>query len=96
MESTKMEYSAGWNMPGYFPSVTERFPTFDEAHRFIIDELKRQEDGAPSEDEAEIYCHEAEDVNLESGPFESREMPDGNVYWVDFVLAEDTEESGPE
>lgn len=82
-----MKYVACWNMPGYLPEAEPaEFETFDEAKRYIIDELKEQEDrhGGELEDEdsAATLCFAAEEANLESGPFETGEMPDGYTYWV--------------
>jgi hypothetical protein len=79
-----MNYTAGYNLPGCLPEMEpQRFDTFDEAKRFVIRELKQGEDTAENEDEAERFCHTAEDVNLESGPFAIGPMPDGYVYWVE-------------
>lgn len=78
------EYTAGWNAPGYLPdSDPGEFDTFDDAKRYIIEELKRQEDEAGEDDEelAEDFAALAEDVNLESEPF-SVMGPDGYAYWV--------------
>lgn len=87
-------YAYGWNMPGYLPEWERGITSsFEEAKRAIIDALKRQEsDWIPTahdgrEDCAEIFCHTAEDVNLESGPFTTPVMPDGNVYWVGGFVA---------
>lgn len=84
-----MTYTAGWNMPGYLPDGDpQQFDSFDEAKCYIIDELKFQEEhnsdahGNWQEADAETYCHRAEDVNLESGPFCTEVMPCGYVYWV--------------
>lgn len=64
------EWSAGWNMPGYMPdNPPEIFATQDDAKRYIIDELKRSEDDAENEDDAETLCHFAEECNLQSGEF---------------------------
>lgn len=78
-------FIAGWNQPGYLPeSDPEEFDTFDEAKRYIIDEIKRAEDDAGDSDDEELaedLCALAEDINLESDPF-SVLAPDGFAYWV--------------
>jgi hypothetical protein len=75
------QWIAGTNMPGYMPEeIPEVFETQDEAKRWVIQEIKRDEDDAETEEEAEELAHFAEEVNLERGEF-SRMM--GNrVYWV--------------
>lgn len=79
------KYIAGWNMPGCLPEAEPcGFATFDEAKRYIIEELKNMEctsGGYGDQDLAEEYCHLAEDVNLESGPFDTMVLDD-YVYWV--------------
>lgn len=75
-------YVIGSNMPGYMPD-SEPFTvvgTFDEAKRALIDELKFAEDYANNEEEAEEYCHAAEDLNLWSGP-DSIHVAN-LVYWI--------------
>lgn len=74
---------AGYNMPGYMPDNEPAvFEDFGSAKRYIIDELKRDEEQADTEEEAETICGFAEDVNLESGEFSAQ---CGNyVYWVTF------------
>ena len=63
-------FLAGWNMPGYMPdNAPEPFATFDEAKRYIIDAIKREEEETDDEDEAENLAAFAEDVNLQSSPF---------------------------
>lgn len=83
-----MKYVAMWNQPGCLPEMEPAtFDTFDEAKRFVIDGIKDSEDiAAFAEDEctAESLCHLAEDVNLESGPFEVL-AADGLVYIVEEV-----------
>lgn len=79
------KFIAMWNMPGCLPEmeiVAFELDDFDGAKRYIIDALKEQEDNAETEEEAETFCHEAEDVNLESGLFTTGVMPDGYVYSV--------------
>lgn len=86
MTDETVNFVAGWNMPGYLPEMEPAgFETFDEAKRFIIDELKSVEDSTAAdgnETAAEEACSLAEDVNLESGPFTTGEV-EGYVYWVD-------------
>ena len=75
-------FVALWNLPGCLPEMAPmEFETFDEAKRAIIDELKSREDQADDEEEAEDFCHLAEDVNLESSPF-AVYGPDGYAYEV--------------
>jgi hypothetical protein len=77
------KFIAMWNLPGCLPEMEPAdFCTFDEAKRFIIDELKEQEDQTESESFAEIYCHEAERVNLNSRPFCVQPVAGGYVYSV--------------
>ena len=83
-----MEYTALWNMPGCLPEMEPAtFESFDEAKRFLIDEMKTQEDiygcEGDSENDAEEFCHTAEDVNLWSSPCCTDIMPDGYVYCID-------------
>jgi len=81
MSHTQENYIAGWNMPGYMPdSEPSAFETFDEAKRYIIEELKRCEDEADAEAVAEYYCARAEDINLESDCFSVR--VGFYVWWV--------------
>ncbi|TKW76784.1 MAG: hypothetical protein DI543_19145 [Bradyrhizobium icense] len=69
-EEERLPFVAGWNMPGYMPDCEPAaFATFDEAKRYIIGEIKRDEEHAESEEEAETLAAFAEDVNLQSGPF---------------------------
>ena len=87
-------FVAGWNITGCLPEMEPtQFHSFAEAKGFIIDELKTQEDQAAQTDDsaeaiaageamAEIFCHGAERVNLESSPF-SFEPGDGYAYWVE-------------
>lgn len=80
-----MKYVAMWNLPGCLPEMGRAtFDTFDAAKRFIIAAIKDAEevygDGL-DEDTAESLCHLAEDVNLESSPFEVL-AADGLVYTV--------------
>jgi hypothetical protein len=88
----KTVFIAGWNMPGYMPdSEPEQFDTQDAAKRYIIAELKMSEDQAETEEEAEIICAFAEDVNIQSGEFSAQ---CGNwVYWVTSDCVETEEES---
>ena len=78
-------YVAGWNMPGYLPvSDPECFASFDEAKAYIVDSIKSHEEDCAIVDEEDLatsLCHLAEDVNLESGPFETDPV-DNTVYWV--------------
>lgn len=79
-----MRYVAMWNLPGCLPEMEPAdFDTFEDAKTYIIDALKTQEDAAESEEDAETFCHAAEDVNLESRPFCTPPLPDGYVYSVD-------------
>lgn len=76
-------YVAGSNNPGYLPQNVEEFDDFDSAKRYIIEEMERDADDfgeQGSEDMAEDISNAAEDVNLESGPFEV--LVRGIVYWV--------------
>lgn len=88
-------YIAGFNQPGYLPeSEPEEFDDFDEAKRYIINEIKKSEDGFAmegDEDGAENLSALAEDVNLERGPF-SVLGADGYAYWV--ADADDNAETG--
>jgi len=69
-ENEAIQFCAGWNMPGYMPDCEPcEFSTFDDAKRYIISELKREEEEAESEDEAETLAAFAEDVNLQSSEF---------------------------
>lgn len=75
-------FIAGWNQPGYLPeSDPAEFDTFDEAKRYIIDEMLQLADEVESEDDAEEISGAAEDVNLESRPFTAGPF-DGYVFWV--------------
>lgn len=80
-------YCAGYNEPGYLPDSDEgpaTFATFDEARRAIITEIKRSEDirgDEGDESAAEELASLAEDVNLESSPFDVVGA-DGLAYWV--------------
>lgn len=82
-----MKYVAMWNIPGCMPEMEPvECETFDEAKREIINELLHSaDDYHENESEAEAFTHMAEDVNLESGPFYTRTMPDGYTYSVDEV-----------
>lgn len=52
-------------MPGYMPDEpAEGFESFDEAKRYLIDEMKRDEENAESEEAAEELAALAEDLNL--------------------------------
>lgn len=79
-------WTAGWNQPGYLPSTdVAEFDDFDDAKRYIIDEMLRHADEVDDEDTAEDLTNDAEDINLESahpfvyGPY------DGYIYWVDEI-----------
>jgi hypothetical protein len=82
-------YAAGWNMPGYMPEMdVAHFDNFDDAKRYIIDEMLSVADSVEDEDDAEEITNDAEDVNLESrefvyGPY------DGYVYWVSEIPESD-------
>lgn len=73
-------YIAGFNTPGYLPNDTAEFDCFDDAKRFIIAEMKRDEDSAESEEAAENLCEAAEDVNIENAPFSV--TVENVAYWV--------------
>ena len=76
-------YIAGSNNPGYLPQNVEEFDDFDDAKRYIIDEMLFDADNfaeGGDEDKAEDISNAAEDVNLESGPFEI--LTSGIVWWV--------------
>lgn len=74
-------YSAGWNMPGYLPEMDPmEFGTFEEAKQFILNELTFAEDATENEEDAEEFCHMAEEINLYSHTFHTRTMPDGYTY----------------
>lgn len=63
-------FVAGWNMPAYMPdSEPASFDNFDDAKRYIIDELRYAADLDDNEDVATELCHAAEEVNLESSDF---------------------------
>jgi hypothetical protein len=77
------KYSAGSNNPGYLPNNVEDFDDFDEAKGYVIDEMLVDADwrgDVGDEDWAEELTNAAEDVNLESSPFETEIR--GIVYWV--------------
>lgn len=85
---TGPSYVAGYNIPGFLPEVEPAtFDTFDEAKRFVIDELLlAADDCAAAENEAgaEELTAIAESVNLESGPFSwDASHVDGYAYWVE-------------
>ena len=74
-------------MPGYLPEIEPaEFDTFEDAKAFIIAEMKSMEDSVETETEAEVYCHEAEDVNLwaecDSPHAHTSHALFGYVYWV--------------
>lgn len=72
---------AGTNQPGYMPdSDPAEFETFDEAKRFIIGEMKYDEENAEREEVAEGLAALAEEVNLESSEFSY--IINNRVYWV--------------
>lgn len=74
-------YVAGWNMAGFMPdNEPEAFDNFEDAHRYILAELKEREEQAESEDEVFSLMDFAEDVNLESGEFSATH--EGYTYWV--------------
>lgn len=64
-------YCAGFNSCGYMPdNLPSVFESFEEAKRSTIWTIKTLfEEEANTEEEAETYCHAAEDVNLESKEF---------------------------
>lgn len=77
-----MKYIAGWNQPGYLPTMEpDTFDNFNDAKEFIIDTLKLVEYCCDTEQMAEAHCHLAEEINLENGPFETEPI-DNYVYWV--------------
>lgn len=82
LEGNRKPWRAGWNMPGYMPdSEPAGFETFEDAQAYIIDEIKRAEDAAESEDAATDLCHAAEDVNLWSEGEHGQTI--GNYhYWI--------------
>ncbi len=62
-------YVVGWNTPGYLPDGEPiECETFDDAKRYLIDELLRDADYASCECKAEDFAAMAEDVNLWSSP----------------------------
>lgn len=74
-------YVVGWNLCGYMPdSEPAEVEDFETAKRCLIDDLKRAEEDAESEEEAEDYCHAAEDVNLWSTP--QTVIVRGCAYWI--------------
>ena len=86
-------FYAAWNMPGYLPEMeVEEFDAFDEAKRFLIEELLVVADYS-TEDDAETLTHAAEDMNLwgdSAAEFhESAVMPDGFVYWIHREMAQE-------
>ena len=77
------KFYAMFNMPGCMPDSDPYLcDTFDEAKRCVIEDLKNAEDSALNETDAEDFCHMAEEVNLETGPFCTPTMPDGYRYSV--------------
>lgn len=77
-------YIAGWNTPGYLPETEpEVFETFDEAKCYVLETMLFHEDSVTDQDKdlAEELSHLQQDVNLESGPFNTH-CVDGLVYWV--------------
>jgi len=80
-----MAYLAGWNIPGYLDECPQRCDTFEDARQVIIDqliELADLADDVGAETVAVTFDHCAQEVNLESSPFETPVLPDGYVYWV--------------
>ena len=85
--STPQYYNANWNDCGYLPdsiSVDDDFfEDFANAKQYIIDLVKEMEEEAGEggdEDGAEIYCHIAEDINLESDEFSH--IANGRCFFV--------------
>lgn len=80
-EQRTPRFVAGLNMPGYMPdSDPAEFDNAEDAKRYIIEEIKRSEEGAETEDEAETLAAFAEDVNLEGDEFSAQ--CGKYVYWV--------------
>lgn len=93
-EQRTPRFVAGWNMPGYMPDSTpEEFGDADDAKRYILDQIKRDEDDADTEEKAEELSGFAEDINLEGDEFSK--LCEGRVYWVtlDGVMGLDEEET---
>lgn len=81
-------YVAGWNMPGYLPtSEPEFFVAFDDAKRYILNQMgEHADDAALGDDEntAGLLESARQFFNLEDRPFTTE--PIGNVvYWVEKV-----------
>lgn len=97
-EQRTPRFVAGWNMPGYMPdSEPAEFDNADDAKRYIIDQIKEDEDAAATEEdeaEAEDLAALAEEVNLESDEFTTRTVG-GYCYWVreDGTMGLDDEET---
>ncbi|BAN92314.1 hypothetical protein X534_gp03 [Ralstonia phage RSB3] len=76
-----MKWIAGTNQPGYMPDdMPAEFESQDEAKRYIIGQMKYDEENAASEEVAEHLASLAEDANLESGEFSY--LFNHRVYWV--------------
>lgn len=77
-------YVVRWNLPGCMPDCDPaEFDTLDEARRYLIGVLKRNEDSAESEDDAEEWCALAEEANLIGASGGICAGPDGYVYVLD-------------
>lgn len=79
-------FVAGWNLPGYLPEMEPAFfSEFDDAKRFILNELGDLADdvGIDDDDKASEIDALREELNLESGPFCA--SVEGLAYWVETV-----------
>lgn len=85
-------YAVGSNVPGYLPDgdgPTYITDSFEDAKRYLIHEIKFQENYADDEDAAENFCAAAEEVNLWSSP-QSITVDDdptgshslGRAFWI--------------
>lgn len=82
-------YAVGHNVAGYMPECdVVVFESFDDAKRYLIDEMLRAADYAETETIAEDLTNSAEDVNLWSSPdFVYVEMIDSphcipTAWWI--------------
>ena len=80
-------FVAGWNMPGYLPTMEPLFfVEFDDAKRFILNAMGEHADEYALEDNesaAEGLESLRQECNLESEPFTVED--DGVAYWVEAV-----------
>ena len=85
-------YSLGHNMPGYLPdSPGTVVATWAEAKERMIDDLLFFAQYAATEDDAENFTHEAEDLNLCNGPHCATEVGI-ETFWIEPIWVEDADE----